>query len=86
MKYKILDTEKIVDETYLRKLLFDYELEDIVNNKDNFFKGVYDIESQCNMLKIAQEGGFDVVLYYLSTNWGVDVDWVVDAEKVKESE
>lgn len=86
MKYKILDTEKIVDETYLRKLLFDYELEDIVDNKDNFFKGVYDIERQCNMLKIAQEGEFDVVLYYLSTNWGVDVDWVVDAEKVKESE
>ena len=86
MKYKILDTGEIVDETYLRKLLFDYELDDIVDNKDNFFKGVYDIKNQCNMLKIAQEGEFDVVLYYLSTNWGVDVDWVVDAEKVKESE
>lgn len=80
MKYKILDTEKIVDETYLRKLLFDYELEDIVDNKDDYFKGLYDIKSQCNMLKIAQEGEFDVVLYYLSTNW------VVDVEKVKESE
>ena len=86
MKYKILDTEKIVDETYLRKLLFDYELDDIVDNKDNFFKGVYDIKNQCNMLKIAQEGEFDVVLYYLSTNWGVDVDWVVDIEEVKESD
>ena len=86
MKYKILDTEKIVVETYLRKLLFDYELDDIVDNKDDFFKGVYDIENQCNMLKIAQEGEFDVVLYYLSTNWGVDVDWVVDVEKVKDSD
>ena len=86
MRYKILDTEKIVDETYLRKLLFDYELEDIVDNKDDYFKGLYDIENQCHILKIAQEGEFDVVLYHLSTNWGVDVDWVVDAEKVKESE
>lgn len=86
MKYKILDTGEIVDETYLRKLLFDYELEDIVDNKDDYFNGLFDIENQCHILKIAQEGEFDVVLYYLSTNWGVDVDWVVDAEKVKESE
>lgn len=80
MKYKILDTGEIVDEIYLRKLLFDYELEDIVDNKDDFFKGWYDIESQCHMLKIAQEGEFDVVLYHLSTNWGVDV------EEIKESD
>lgn len=80
MKYKILDNEKIVDETYLRRLLFEYELEDIIDNKDDYFKGLYDIESQCNMLKIAQEGEFDVVLYYLSTNWQVDV------EDIKESE
>lgn len=74
MKYRILDNEKIVDETYLRRLLFEYELEDIIDNKDDYFKGLYDIESQCNMLKIAQKGEFDVVLYYLSTNWQVDVD------------
>jgi len=74
MKYKILDNEKIVDETYLRKLLFEYELDDIMDNREDYFNGVYDIESQCNMLKIAQQGEFDVVLYYLSTNWGVDVE------------
>ena len=74
MKYKILDTGEIVDETYLRKLLFDYELEDIVDNKDDYFNDLYDIENQCHILKIAQEGEFDVVLYHLSTNWGVDVE------------
>lgn len=79
MKYKILDNEKIVDETYLRKLLFEYELEDVIDNKDDYFKGLYDIDNQCHMLKIAQEGEFDVVLYHLSTNWQVDV------EEIKES-
>lgn len=80
MKYKILDNEKIVDETYLRRLLFEYELEDILDNKDKYFKGLYNIEHQCNMLKIAQEGEFDVVLYYLSTNWQVDVEWLEDKD------
>ena len=80
MRYKILDTGKIVDETYLRKLLFEYELEDIVDNKNDYFKGLYDIESQCHMLKIARQGEFDVVLYHLSTNWGVDVEEVKDSE------
>lgn len=80
MKYKILDTGEIVDETYLRKLLFDYELEDIVDNKDDYFKGLYDIENQCHILTIAQEGEFDVVLYHLSTNWGVDVDEIKESD------
>lgn len=74
MKYKILDNEKIVDETYLRRLLFEYELGDIQDNIEEYFNGIYDIENQCNMLKIAQQGEFDAVLYYLSTNWQVDVE------------
>lgn len=85
MKYKILDNEKIVDETYLRRLLFEYELKDIQDNVEEYFNDTFDIESQCNMLKIAQKGEFDVVLYYLSTNWQVDVEWLEDKD-LKESE
>ena len=78
MKYKILDNNKIVDEEYLRKLLFEYELEDIGENMDYYFDGTYDLKAQFDMLEIAQKGEFDVVLYYLSTNWAVDVDEVVE--------
>lgn len=74
MKYKILDNNKIVDEEYLRKLLFEYELVDIGENMDYYFDGTYDLKAQFNMLEIAQKGEFDVVLYHLSTNWAVDVD------------
>ena len=85
MKYKILDNEKIVGETYLRRLLFEYELKDIQDNVEEYFNDTFDIESQCNMLKIAQKGEFDVVLYYLSTNWQVDVEWLNDKD-LKECE
>ena len=38
--YKLLDTQEIVDEEYLRKLLFEYEVEDLYNNKDDYIKGL----------------------------------------------
>ena len=80
MRYKILDNDKIVDEEYLRKLLFEYELVDIEENMDYYFDGTYDLKAQFNMLEIAQKGEFDVVLYHLSTNWSVDVDEVKENE------
>ena len=74
MMYRILDNGKRVDETYLRKLLFEYELVDIGENMDYYFDGTYNLKAQFEMLDIAQNGEFDVVLYYLSTNWQVDVE------------
>ena len=74
MQYRILDNNKRVDETYLRKLLFEYELADITNNMEEYFDETYNLKSQFNMLEIAQKGEFDKVLYYLSTNWAVDVE------------
>ena len=72
--YRILDNNKRVDETYLRKFLFEYELVDIGENMDYYFDGTYDLKAQFHMLDIAQNGEFDVVLYHLSTNWQVDVE------------
>lgn len=78
VKYKILDNNKIVDEEYLRKLLFEYEVGDIWDNRDAYFEGEFNLLSQYDMLWIARFGSFDKVLYYLSTNWQVDVDEVDD--------
>lgn len=80
MKYKILDNNKIVDERHLRELLFEYELNDIWDNRVAYFDGVYDLEFQYKMLELAINGEFDVVLYHLSTNWAVDVDEVKENE------
>lgn len=74
MKYRILDNNKIVDETYLRKLLFEYELVDIGENMNYYFDGTYDLKAQFNILNIAQKGEFDLVLDHLSTSWGVNVE------------
>lgn len=80
MKYKILDNNKIVDEKYLRELLFEYELNDIWDNRHAYFDGIYNLEFQYKMLELAINGEFDVVLYHLSTNWAVDVDEVKENE------
>ena len=74
MKYRILDNDERVDETYLRKLLFEYELVDIGENMDYYFDGTYNLKAQFEMLDIAQNGDFEKVLYFLSTNWQVDVE------------
>ena len=74
MKYRLLDNDKIVDEKHLRELLFEYELEDIFNNMEDYFNERYDLQAQFHMLEIAKHGEIDVVLYHLSNNWGVDAD------------
>lgn len=76
MKYRILDNDKIVDEEYLRKLLFEYEVGDIWDNRDAYFEGRFNLLTQYDMLWLARFGGFDKVLYYLSRNWQVDVEEV----------
>ena len=81
MQYRILDNNEIVDETYLRKLLFEYEIDDIWENRDDYFDEIHDLQAQFNMLEIAKHGDMKKVLYYLSTNWSVDVDEVNENEE-----
>lgn len=78
MKYKILDNNKIVDEKYLRELLFEYELNDIWDNRRAYFDKIYDLEFQYKMLELAINGEMERVLYFLATNWAVDVEEIKD--------
>ena len=57
--YKLLDTQEIVDEEYLRKLLFAYEVEDLYNNKDDYIKGLLDLGWQLNCVRGAKEYGIN---------------------------
>ena len=72
--YRILDNNKRVSENDLRKLLFEYEIDDIWQNRDDYFDEIYNLQAQFNMLEIAKHGDMKKVLYYLSTNWSVDVE------------
>ena len=81
MKYKILDNNEIVDERYLRELLFEYELTDIWDNRDDYFEENFNLQAQFDMLEIAKHGDMRKVWYYLSTNWQVDVDEIKESEE-----
>lgn len=77
-KYKILDNGMIVDEEYLRRLLFEYEISDIENNKFKYFEGIYDLKHQFNCIKGALEFDISEIIRILESSWNVPI------EKLKE--
>ena len=71
--YKLLDTQKIVDEEYLRELLFAYEVMDLYNHKEEYIKGLLDIGWQLNCVRGAKEYGIEKVIEQLETYWNVPI-------------
>lgn len=76
MKYKILDMKKdnIVNEEYLRNLLFDYEVDDILQNYQDFMEGYLDINAQKRCVKNAFIKDMDYVIDTLGTSWNVPIE------------
>ena len=72
--YRIVDTNEKVSEKYLRKMLFNFEVEDIMNNKDEYFEEMYDLNVQMENLHLAMNGDMEKVIYRLETYWNVPVD------------
>lgn len=73
MKYLIEDTNKIVDERYLRKYLFQEEIGDITNNLDDYLDGGLDIEWQFDCIRTAKYGDMKDVIKALNESWNVPV-------------
>lgn len=71
--YKLLDTQEIVDEKYLRELLFEYEVEDLYNHKEEYINGRLDIGWQLNCVRGAKEYGIEKVIEQLETYWNVPI-------------
>jgi hypothetical protein len=71
--YKLLDTQKIVDEKYLRELLFEYEVMDLYNHKEEYIKGLLDLGWQLNCVRGAKEYGINKVIEILETSWNVPI-------------
>lgn len=71
--YKLLDTQEIVDEKYLRELLFEYEVEDLYNHKEEYINGSLDIGWQLNCVRGAKEYGIEKVIEQLETYWNVPI-------------
>ena len=80
--YKILDTNKnnIVDEQYLRSLLFDYEIDDILQNRNDYIKGYLDINVQKECIKNALLKDIDYIIDTLETSWNVPIEKIESKE------
>lgn len=76
--YKLLDSQKIVDEKYLRELLFEYEVEDLYNHKEKYINGLLDIGCQLNCVRGAKEYDIEKVIEQLETYWNVPIKEVED--------
>ena len=76
MQYLIIDTNKKVNEKDLRDLLYKYEIQDLIDNKEEYFKGFLNLEYQFSCIKTATTGTIEEVIYMLETNWNVPIEKV----------
>jgi hypothetical protein len=73
MKYKILDTDEIVTEKDLRELLYRYEIQDLLDNTEEYFKGHLNLDSQFKCIDKAINGTTEEIIDMLGTNWNVPI-------------
>ena len=74
MKFLIKDINQIVNEEHIRKLLYRYEIEDLLNNEDEYYKGFYNLDSQFACIRKALEGDIEEVIKMLEENWDVPIE------------
>ncbi len=82
MKYEILDTNEIVTEEYLRKMLFEYETQDLLDNKKDFLDGSLNLDYQFNCIKKAVSGNMKEIIDRLETLWNVPIIEISDSKKI----
>lgn len=80
MEYVIIDTGKIVSENELREMLYKYEIQDLLDNKDDYFKGFLNVEYQFNCIRKAIDSDIKEVIDMLETNWNVPIERKKDLE------
>lgn len=66
--------EKVfMNEIDVRKMFFDYEISDILNNIEDFKKGVYDLEKRLNEFKISVFTDIDTIILLLYQDYGIEI-------------
>ena len=73
MKYLIEDTRKVVTEEELRKLLYEYEVEDLLSNKKEYLQGDLNLNSQFECINSAKNADIKIVINMLEENWNVPI-------------
>ena len=78
MKYLIEDTNAIVEEKYIRKILLEEELGDIENNISEYLDKGLNIDYQCECIKKAINGDMNEVMKMLNESWSIPVKEIVE--------
>lgn len=81
MNYFIEDTREVVNERKLRKMLFNLEVEDLVQNVNEYLDGELNLDYQCNCIKNSKNAKIEEVIYMLGTNWNVPISEIKENKK-----
>lgn len=74
MEYLIIDTNKKVNEKDLRKLLFEYEVQDLLDNKEDFLNGFLSLDLQLDCIQEVLFSDINEIIYRLETCWNVPIE------------
>lgn len=74
MKIKDNETDKIVSENYLRNLLLEFEIDDILKNWQDYKTEFLSIKSQCNLIKEINKIDIKELIWRLNSLWGTDFE------------
>lgn len=78
-KYKILDQEGIVTEDYLRDLLFEYTIENLVDNKKDYLKGIIQVDFCLNCINLSISGNIQEIINILENEYNIPIE---EAEEI----
>lgn len=71
--FLITDEKRYVNEEYIREMLYNEEVEHLVSNSKDFFKGELNLEYQLNSIWNSVNADIDEVIEILGKCWGINV-------------
>ena len=69
------DTEccEVLNEEKVRKLLFEFEVQDLINNNLDYINDYLDLKRQFECIERAKNGKIEEILDILSKSWGIHI-------------
>lgn len=73
MKIYDYDDDKYYSEDEIRQAYLKREIEDIINNIDDYYKGFLNLERQCEKIKNIKFQDINNIIYELNCYWGYNL-------------
>ena len=72
-KYCFFEDSKEITEEYIRKLDYEENINDLINNKEDIRLGLINVQSVCDNIVTALNGDIEKVVKDLNECWGYDI-------------